>query len=83
MRFPAFLVEQNEFRTINCLKRCKTHLFMKRIFQFSLEKCCETVFIPVFEENGAKRIDHSNAFSDIHMEKCRETEFISISRKAT
>ena len=25
MRFPAFLVEQNEFRTINCLERWKTH----------------------------------------------------------
>ena len=56
---------------------------MERIFQCSREKCCETAFKPVFEENGAKRIDHSNGFSGIHMEKCRETEFISISRKAT
>ena len=56
---------------------------MERIFQCSREKCCETAFIPVFEENGTKRIDHSNAFSAIHMEKCRETEFISISRKTT
>ena len=56
---------------------------MERIFQCSREKGCETAFIPVFEENGAKRIDHSNASSGIYMEKCRETEFISISRKAT
>ena len=56
---------------------------MEGIFQCSREKFCETVFIPVFEENDAKRIDHSSAFSAIHMKKCRETEFISISGKAT
>ena len=36
---------------------------MERIFQCSREKCCETAFKPVFEENDAKRIDHSNAFT--------------------